>query len=65
MPNAGKVTLKVFDVLGKEVATLVDEEKSAGKYDVNFIDSTLPSGVYFFQLKSGDFIQTKKMVLIK
>lgn len=59
------VTLKVYDVLGKEVATLVNEEKPAGKYKVEFNASTLPSGVYFYQLRSGDFVETKKMVLLR
>ncbi|HRN27287.1 MAG: right-handed parallel beta-helix repeat-containing protein [Ignavibacteriaceae bacterium] len=57
--------LKVFDVLGKEIITLVDEEKSAGNYEVNFNASFLPSGIYFFQLKAGSFIQTKKMILLR
>lgn len=63
------VTLKVYDVLGKEVATLINEEKLAGIYEVDFNASTigggLSSGVYFYQLKAGDFINTKKMVLLK
>jgi hypothetical protein len=66
------VTLKVYDVLGNEIATLVNEEKPAGTYEVEFnINShsgevrNLSSGVYFYQLRSGDFIETKKMVLIK
>ena len=58
-------TLKVYDVLGNEVATLVDEYKPAGKYEVEFNATELTSGVYFYQLKAGEFIQTKKMVLIK
>jgi len=57
--------LKVFDVLGNEIAILVDEYKQAGKYEVEFNASALPSGVYFYQLKAGDFIQTKKLVLMK
>ena len=59
------VTLKVFDVLGNEVATLVNEEKPAGEYVVNFDASKLSSGVYFYQLKAGSFIQTKKMILLR
>ncbi|MGB5289352.1 MAG: T9SS type A sorting domain-containing protein, partial [Ignavibacteriaceae bacterium] len=70
------VSLKVYDMLGNEVATLVDEYKPAGKYEVEFnADSHsgkvrsakggLPSGVYFYQLQSGDFISTKSMVMIK
>ena len=66
------VTLKVFDVLGNEVATLVDEYKPAGTYNVEFNTAShsgevrnLPSGVYFYQLKAGIFIETKKMLLLK
>jgi len=59
------VTLKVFDVLGNEIATLVNEEKQIGEYEVEFIKNELTSGIYFYQLKAGKFIETKKMVLIK
>jgi hypothetical protein len=61
------VTLKVFDVLGKEVATLVNEEKPAGMYNVEFRmqNLDLSSGIYFYQLKSGEYIETKKMILMK
>ena len=58
-------TLKVYDVLGNEVSTLVDEYKPAGKYEVEFDASPLTSGVYFYQLNAGEFIQTKKMILLK
>ena len=59
------VSLKVYDPLGKEVATLVDEERPSGGYAVEFDGSNLSSGVYFYQLKTGDFVQTKKMLLLK
>jgi len=69
------VTLKVYDILGREVATLVNEEKPAGEYEVEFSAkggsasggnaSTLPSGIYFYQLKAGSFVETKKMILLK
>lgn len=59
------VTLKVYDVLGNEIATLVNEEKLAGKYEVKFNAANLPSGIYLYQLKSGSFISLKKMVLVK
>ncbi|MCW8811205.1 MAG: YCF48-related protein [Ignavibacteriaceae bacterium] len=59
------VTLKVYDILGREVATLVNEEKPAGQYEVEFNSPNLPSGIYFYQLKVGLFVETKKMVLIK
>jgi len=65
IPEINFVTIKVFDVLGNEKATLVKEEKSAGKYEVEFDASDLSSGVYFYQLKTGAFIQTKKMLLLK
>ena len=65
------VTIKVYDVLGKEVATLVNEEKPAGSYEVEFNSvetlhaTSLPSGVYFYQLRAGEYIETKKMILLK
>ncbi|MBK9099755.1 MAG: T9SS type A sorting domain-containing protein [bacterium] len=62
-------TLKVYDVLGNEVATLVNEEKSAGEYEVELNASSgigaLVSGIYFYQLQSGSYVETKKMVLLK
>jgi photosystem II stability/assembly factor-like uncharacterized protein len=61
----GLVTLKIYDVLGNEVMILVNEEKPSGSYEVNFIASSLTSGIYFYQLKVGSFIETKKMVLLK
>ena len=60
-----KVSLKVYDILGREIITLVNEEKPAGKYEVNLNASSLASGVYFYQLKAGDFVQSKKMILVK
>lgn len=59
------VVLKVYDVLGNEVAALVNEEKPAGKYEVEFDGTVLPSGIYFYQLRSGNYVETKKMVLLK
>lgn len=59
------VTLKVYDVLGNEIVTLVNEEKQTGKYKVEFDASSIPSGIYFYQLKAGSFVETKKMVLLK
>ena len=58
-------TLVVYDVLGNEITTLVNEEKSAGTYEVVFDGKDLPSGIYFYTLKSGTFTETKKMVLLK
>ncbi len=62
---SGWQTLKVYDVLGIEVTTLLDEFKQAGSYEVNFNSSSLTSGVYFYQLKTGSFMQTRKMLLLK
>jgi hypothetical protein len=59
------VTLNVYDVLGNEIVNLVNEEKPAGKYEVEFDGTEFPSGIYFYQLKAGSFIETKKMILIK
>ncbi|MCH7974790.1 MAG: T9SS type A sorting domain-containing protein, partial [Bacteroidetes bacterium] len=59
------VSLKVYDVLGNEIAVLVNEEKPAGSYEVEYNASSLPSGVYFYQLNAGSFIETKKMILLK
>ena len=59
------VSLKVYDVLGNEVASLVNEEKEAGRYEVEFDAEKLSSGVYFYQLKAGNFIATRKMLLLK
>jgi len=59
------VKLKVYDVLGNEVATLVNEEKSAGNYEVEIRGENLPSGIYFYTLEAGGFVQTKKMILLK
>ena len=63
--EGSRVQIRVYDVLGKEVATLVNEEKSAGSYEVEFDAKNLSSGVYFYQLKSGSFIQTNKMILLR
>jgi len=62
-----KVSLKVYDLLGREVATLVNEERLPGSYNSQFsiLNSQLPSGVYFYRLQAGDFSETKKMILIK
>jgi len=67
--NSGNVSLKVYDVLGNEVATLVNEEKQPGSYEVEFQSAVgspqLASGIYFYQLRAGEFVQTKKMVLLR
>ena len=59
------VSLKIYDVLGNEVATLVNEEKSAGDYEINYNALQLSSGIYFYKLQAGSFVETKKMILTK
>jgi hypothetical protein len=61
----GFTILKVYDVLGNEVATLVNEEKHAGTYEVEWNASNVPSGIYFYQLQTDGYVQTKKMLLLK
>ena len=61
----GIVTLKIYDVLGREIATLVNEEKAAGNYEVRFDASQLSSGIYLYTLQVGNFTQTRKMILLK
>jgi hypothetical protein len=63
--GAKKTSLVVYDVLGRQVATLVNEEKAPGSYEVRFDGSTLASGVYFYRMQAGDFVDTKKFVLLK
>lgn len=65
IPEISFVTIKVFDVLGKEIATLVNGEKPTGNYEVKFDGTNLPSGIYFYQLRAGSYVQTKKMLMIK
>lgn len=65
LSSKSSVTLKVFDILGNEVETLVQEEKDAGYYQVSFDASSLSSGIYFYMLKADNFVQTRKMILLK
>lgn len=66
LPVGSYVTLKVYDILGKEVATLVNGEQSPGRYSIKFdAANSLPSGVYFYQLRAGKFVETKKFILTK
>ena len=65
MSKAGLVTLKIFDVLGSEVTTLVNEELPTGKHEAAFNASRLSSGVYFYRLRAGEYTAVKKMLLIK
>jgi CubicO group peptidase (beta-lactamase class C family) len=70
IPTQSKVVIKIFDILGNEIATLVNDEKPSGSYELEFSvdqDSShdISSGIYFYQLRSGSFIETKKMILMK
>jgi hypothetical protein len=65
VPQSSKVVIKVFDVLGSEVATLVNEEKAVGSYEVEFIANNVTSGIYFYKLQAGSFVETKKMIILK
>jgi len=65
-PVGSRQTIKLYDVLGREIDTIVDGYYEAGKHSTFYIlHSTLPSGVYFYQLQAGDFVQTKKMILMR
>jgi len=65
LPEAGFVTIKVYDILGKEVSVLVNETKQAGYYNVNFDAGSLTSGIYIYSIQSNNFAQSKKMLLIR
>jgi hypothetical protein len=65
IPKSGLVTLKIYDVAAKEIATIVNEIKKAGSYTVSFNADDLTSGIYFYKLQTGEFIKTKKMILLK
>jgi photosystem II stability/assembly factor-like uncharacterized protein len=63
--ESGFVTMKVYNILGKEIATLINENLKAGEYETTFNGSGLSSGIYFYRMQIGDFVQTKKMTLLK
>jgi hypothetical protein len=65
IPSAGFVSLKIYDVLGREIRTLVNEEKTQGRYNYNFNASDLANGVYIYQLRVNDFVSSKKLLLLK
>ena len=65
LPVFSKVSLKIYDLLGRVVATLVNEEKPAGHYKINFDASKLSSGVYLYRIIAGDYINSKKIILLK
>jgi hypothetical protein len=65
IPTAASVQLKVYNILGNEIATIVNRKMPAGKYNVEYDASNHPSGIYFYTLTTNDFSETKKMTLIK
>ena len=65
IPSASFVNLKVYDIIGNEITVLVNEEKQAGNYQIDFDATELTGGVYFYQLLTGSFVETKKMILMK
>jgi hypothetical protein len=65
LPKESRVTLKIYDVLGREVAALLDDNRGAGSYKISWNASGVPSGVYFYRLQSGDALQTRKLLLIR
>jgi len=65
IPSVSNISLKIYDILGNEVANLVKEKKDAGEYEFNFNASNLASGIYFYKLQAGSFSQTKKLMLLK
>jgi len=65
LPKSSQVTLSVFDMLGREVSVLVNERRDAGYHSINFDGSNLASGVYFYRLQTGDFTQTKRLLLLR
>ncbi len=65
IPKRSNIIIRVYDIIGREMATLLNEEKDAGNYSVKFDGSKLSSGIYFYQLRSGNFVETKKLLLMK
>jgi hypothetical protein len=65
IPQRSNVSLKIYDVLGKEIATLIDEQKEMGLYEIKFDASKLSSGVYIYSIQAGDYLESRKMMLMK
>ncbi len=65
LPTQSHVILKIFNSLGQEVATLVSQEKEAGRYEVRWDAADFSSGVYLYRLQAGEFVETKKLLLLK
>ena len=65
VPKALLVSIKIYDILGNKINTLVNQEKPVGTYELTLNASNLPSGVYFYRIQAGSFVETKKMILLK
>ena len=65
IPKSSQVVIKIFDILGNEIETLINEEKQTGTYEINWNAKNFPSGVYFYRMNVGNFVETKKMILLK
>jgi hypothetical protein len=65
LKNAGDVQIEIFDASGKEIKKIVDGYRAAGSYQVNFSAGNLPSGIYYYKISTPQFVQTKKMILLK
>jgi hypothetical protein len=65
IPKTSKVSIKVYDILGNEIETLIKEEKPVGTYEITWYAGNLPSGIYFYILQAGEFVETRKMILLK
>jgi hypothetical protein len=65
IPEQSFVTLEIFNALGEKITTLVSKELNAGNHEYDWVVENMPSGIYFYELQSGSFIETKKMILIK
>jgi hypothetical protein len=65
IPNQSIVIIKVYDILGTEIETLVNEEKAVGTYELTWYAENLPSGIYFYRLQAGSYVEAKKMILMK
>jgi flagellar hook assembly protein FlgD len=65
IPEASLVTIKIYDITGNDLETLINEEKVVGAYEITWDGSNYPSGIYFYKIEAGNFVETKKLVLIK
>jgi hypothetical protein len=65
LPTSSHVSLTVYDILGREASVLVNEKREAGAYEVKFDGSNLASGVYFYRIQAGSFVQTKRLLLLR